>query len=481
MLLSPAAISRQADSLPHGSMFGVRSRLCTFRARRRARGFLNTAAKAQQVGDKPEPPATASQEPARRQAEPRLECIGTAMEVECRIVSEGPEHVPVASPKEEVQAMTEAQQNTPHTGLSSLLDILLLVSPFFFWGTSMVAMKQLAPHTTPLLVASWRLIPAGIVLLAWAAKSGRKTPTQPMAWVAMTLFGLGFLAEGLQRTSAGLGSVIIDSQPLTVALLASLLFGEKLGSAGVAGLFVGVAGLCLLELPPSVITSLPALLHPEVLQLVGSSDGVADAVTAAIASSSSSSSMAAGGLSEATTAAAGSSDWTIWDSGEWWMLLAAQSMAVGTVMVRWVAKYCDPVVATGWHMVLGGIPLLAAAVWREGGEAPSRLALLTGGDLLLLLYISLLGSAASYGVFFYNASRGNLTALSSLTFLTPMFAAAGGYLALGETLTPLQLAGATVTLGAVALINNHSEDAAPEAGGDSGSSSEGQKRQQGAE
>jgi drug/metabolite transporter (DMT)-like permease len=195
----------------------------------------------------------------------------------------------------------------------------------------------------------------------------------------------GFLAEGLQRTSAGLGSVIIDSQPLTVALLASLLFGEKLGSAGVAGLFVGVAGLCLLELPPSVITSLPALLHSEVLQLAGSSEGVADAVTAAIASSSSSSSMAAGGLSEATTAAVGSSNWTIWDSGEWWMLLAAQSMAVGTVMVRWVAKYCDPVVATGWHMVLGGIPLLAAAVWREGGEAPSRLALLTGGcDAALL-------------------------------------------------------------------------------------------------
>ena len=46
-------------------------------------------------------------------------------------------------------------------------------------------MKQLAPHTTPLLVASWRLIPAGAALLAWAAASGRKTPTQPMAWVAM--------------------------------------------------------------------------------------------------------------------------------------------------------------------------------------------------------------------------------------------------------------------------------------------------------
>lgn len=34
--------------------------------------------------------------------------------------------------------------------------------------------------------------------------------------------------------------------------------------------------------------------------------------------------------------------------------------------------------------------------------------------------------ATPAGVFFYNASRGNLTALSSLTFLTPMFAALTG-------------------------------------------------------
>lgn len=74
--------------------------------------------------------------------------------------------------------------------LSSTLSLLLLISPFFFWGTSMVAMKQLAPHTTPLLVAAWRLIPAGAALLVWAAASGRKTPREPMAWAAMALFGL---------------------------------------------------------------------------------------------------------------------------------------------------------------------------------------------------------------------------------------------------------------------------------------------------
>ncbi|PRW56874.1 WAT1-related chloroplastic isoform X1 [Chlorella sorokiniana] len=409
------------------------------------------------------PPTGAAQQQVS--VEPHLECFGTGMEVECRIVQDGPPHVPVPGEDPAVvssssSAAAAAQQHTAEQEKGPLevaLDAALLVSPFFFWGTSMVAMKQLAPHTTPLLVAAWRLIPAGAALLLWARQSGRQTPTDPMAWVAMALFGLvdgacfqGFLVEGLQRTSAGLGSVIIDSQPLTVALLASLLFGERLGVAGAAGLLLASSG-----------------------------GGEAGSMAGAAAVLASSSAAAAGSLADAaaaagSTAAAAAADsgsqaeWSIWDSGEWWMLLAAQSMAVGTVMVRWVAKYCDPVVATGWHMILGGIPLLALAAWQEGAEAPARLAQLTGSDALLLLYISLLGSAASYGVFFYNASRGSLTALSSLTFLTPCFAAAGGYLALGETLTPLQLAGAGITLGAVALINNSSHKGDSEDSGSGG-------------
>lgn len=70
----------------------------------------------------------------------------------------------------------------------------------------------------------------------------------------------GFLAEGLQRTSAGLGSIIIDSQPITVALLASLFLGERLRPLGYGGLAIGVLGLLMLELPADVVTGgLPAL------------------------------------------------------------------------------------------------------------------------------------------------------------------------------------------------------------------------------
>ena len=40
---------------------------------------------------------------------------------------------------------------------------------------------------------------------------------------------------------------IIDSQSLTVAILASLIFGESIGFVGGAGLVLGVIGLLLLE------------------------------------------------------------------------------------------------------------------------------------------------------------------------------------------------------------------------------------------
>ncbi|XP_077247199.1 nodulin MtN21 /EamA-like transporter family protein isoform X2 [Tasmannia lanceolata] len=244
-----------------------------------------------------------------------------------------------------------------------LWDSVLLVSPFFFWGTAMVAMKEVLPKAGPFFVAAFRLIPAGALLIGFAMFRGRRQPSGIAAWVSIFLFGAvdaacfqGFLAQGLQKTSAGLGSVIIDSQPLTVAILAALLFGESIGVVGAAGLVVGVIGLLLLEVPS--------------LSLEGANS-------------------------------------TLWGSGEWWMLLAAQSMAVGTVMVRWVTKYSDPVMATGWHMVIGGLPLLAISVLNHDPAISGSLKDLTSSDLLALLYTSLFGSAISYGVYFYNATRGS--------------------------------------------------------------------------
>ena len=49
---------------------------------------------------------------------------------------------------------------------------------------------MLAPHTSPLFVSAWRLLPAGVALIAWAAATGRRQPSGGMAWLAIALFGL---------------------------------------------------------------------------------------------------------------------------------------------------------------------------------------------------------------------------------------------------------------------------------------------------
>lgn len=338
---------------------------------------------------------------------PEIDCIGTGTDVECFVPVEEPAKISKLSNNEEEYStlnLSELAEATFEWGL--------LISPFFFWGTAMVAMKEVLPKTGPFFVSAFRLVPAGLLVVSYAVSKGRSFPKSFDAWLSILAFAVvdatcfqGFLAEGLERTTAGLGSVIIDSQPLTVAVLASLLFGESIGYIGAAGLVLGVVGLLLLEVPALSLDT---------------------------------------------------SNFSLWGSGEWWMLLAAQSMAIGTVMVRWVSKYSDPVMATGLHMIIGGLPLMAISVLNHD-PALSSFSELSASDILALLYTSIFGSAISYGVYFYNATRGSLTKLSSLTFLTPMFASIFGYAYLGETFTPLQLVGALVTVAAIYMVNYNSE------------------------
>ncbi|XP_010463690.1 PREDICTED: WAT1-related protein At3g02690, chloroplastic [Camelina sativa] len=343
--------------------------------------------------------STTSNKSTEEETEPpsssSVDCVGMGSDVEC-VYNNGEDE-------------EDRSSGILSGGEGSFLEWTVLISPFFFWGTAMVAMKEVLPITGPFFVAAFRLIPAGLLLVAFAVYKGRPLPKGLNAWFSIALFALvdatcfqGFLAQGLQRTSAGLGSVIIDSQPLTVAVLASFLFGESIGIVRAGGLLLGVAGLLLLEVPS--VTS----------------DGT---------------------------------NFSLWGSGEWWMLLAAQSMAIGTVMVRWVSKYSDPIMATGWHMVIGGLPLLAVSVINHDPVFSGSLQDLSTNDVIALLYTSIFGSAVSYGVYFYSATKGSLTKLSSLTFLTPMFASIFGYLYLDETFSSLQLVGAAVTLVAIYLVN----------------------------
>ncbi len=310
-------------------------------------------------------------------------------------------------------------QNNSKTSLDRI-SALILIAPFFLWGTAMVAMKGVMNDTTPLFIATFRLIPAGILLLTTASILGRPQPKSVKAWLWIALFALidgtmfqGFLAEGLMRTNAGLGSVIIDSQPLAVALLSGWLFGEIIGLWGGLGLLIGIMGISLIGLPDQLIFNLFQGNFNEI-----------------------------------------SFTWSSFlNSGELFMLWASLSMAVGTILIRFVTRHVDPLIATGWHMILGGIPLLILSGYFESDQIIN----LSLNGWLSLIYATIFGSAIAYGIFFYLATKGNLTSLSALTFLTPIFALCFGNLLLDEILSPLQWVGVSLTLISIYLINQREQ------------------------
>lgn len=304
---------------------------------------------------------------------------------------------------------------------------LLMLLPFALWGTAMAAMTPLLAGAQPLMVAALRLLPAGVVLLAVAVALGRPLAVDAQDWPWLLLFAAvdgalfqGLLAMGLGRSGAGLGSVLIDSQPLLVALLARALFGEAINPVGWVGLLLGVLGILCLGLPADLLRHW-WLEGPRV------------------------------------------SDLQAWSHGELWMLGAAAAMAVGTVLCRFATKHSDALVVTGWHMLLGGLPLVLGAAWMaqapaSDGGANTATALAfwpqwTASQWGLMAYASLLGSALAYGLFFWFASQGDLTGFTALTFLTPVFALLSGLLFLEESLRPLQWLGALLALLSVLLIH----------------------------
>ena len=308
-----------------------------------------------------------------------------------------------------------------------LLRPVAMLLPFALWGTAMAAMKPLLEGASPLLLALFRLLPAGALVVLAAVVLKRSVRVAAADWPWLVAFAFvdgslfqGLLAKGLGQTGAGLGSVLIDSQPLLVALLARSLFGEAINPVGWSGLLLGLLGIVCLGLPA------PLLKHwwlegPSVLDLHP------------------------------------------WSHGELWMLGAAAAMAAGTVLCRYASRHSDPVAITGWHMILGSGPLLLGAlittlVSPGGQDFWSALwPAWSAGQWGLMAYATVLGSALAYGLFFWFASSGDLTGFTALTFLTPVFALLCGVLFLEESLEPLQWVGALLALVSVLLINRRQQ------------------------
>ncbi|CAB3679064.1 hypothetical protein LMG26690_01492 [Achromobacter animicus] len=285
--------------------------------------------------------------------------------------------------------------------MSRNTDLLLTALAPTIWGSTYVVTTLMLPPGYPLTVAMLRSLPAGILLMLWV----RALP-HGIWWLRVFILGaLNFsvfwalLFVAAYRLPGGVAATLGAIQPLVVIALARLLLGAPVRGLSVVAALTGLAGVALLVLTPK------AALDP-----VGVAAGLG----------------------------------------------SAASMALGTVLSR---RWQPPVSAltfTSWQLTAGGILLVPAALLAE---AP--LPTFTLVNVMGLAWLGLIGAALTYVLWFRGVARLEPAAVSSLGFLSPLSATVLGWAILGQSLSPLQLAGMGVVVGSVWLSQRAQRQTVP--------------------
>ncbi|MET7294148.1 EamA family transporter [Streptomyces griseoloalbus] len=258
------------------------------------------------------------------------------------------------------------------------------------WGTTYAVTTEFLPPDRPLFTGLMRALPAGLLLLALArvlprgAWWGKATALGALNIGAF--FPLLFLSA--YRLPGGLAAVVGSVGPLFVVALSALLLGERPTTRNV---LTGVLAACGVSLV--------------VLKAAGALDTLG--VLAALASTA--------------------------------------SMSTGTVLTkRWGRpEGVGPLALTAWQLTAGGL-LIAPLAFLVEGAPPALDAPAAGG----YLYLALANTAIAYWLWFQGIGRLTATQVTFLGPLSPLTAAVVGWAALGEALTPLQLAGMALAFGA---------------------------------
>jgi probable blue pigment (indigoidine) exporter len=276
----------------------------------------------------------------------------------------------------------------------SVLPTLLMtaITPMV-WGTSYIVATELMPADRPLLTATLRALPVGLVLSA----AGRTLPTGTWWWRTAILGTLNigaffaWLFIAAYRLPGGVAATAGAVQPLVAAGLAAWLLGERFTTRTATAGGIGVFGVGMLVLGPE------ATLDPF---------GVGAALAGTL------------------------------------------SMALGVVLTK---KWGRPrgvglLTATGWQLLTGGLLLAPLALLVEG--PPPHFVL---DNWIGFGWLAIIGTGVAYSLWFRGIERLPIGSITFLGLLSPLVATLIGWAVLHQTLTALQLLGAAMIMAAVAL------------------------------
>jgi drug/metabolite transporter (DMT)-like permease len=277
------------------------------------------------------------------------------------------------------------------------LSITLLLIAVVIWGGSYAVTKSGLSELPPMLFALLRYCVASVVLVPLAlARGGMAKLPRPVPWRTLALMSLTgvavyyvFFNLALTYTTASQVALIQSSIPAITAVMAALWLGERAGRLRIIGIALAVAGVALVvaRTQPDASARNP---------IVGSALAFASVL--------------------------------FW-SGY-------------TILAKRIAD-ADAIAVTTIVTVLGTLLLIPAAlVEGKGISIPA----ISAEGWLKIAYVGALSSAVSY--LLYNRALRDVDASLAGTFINlgPVIGVISGVVLLGETITPLGIAGGVLAL-----------------------------------
>ena len=280
------------------------------------------------------------------------------------------------------------------------LKALLLVSLTAIYAVCFVVIKAGLDYAPPLQFGGLRALIGGAALLGLMVVLRQPLLPPRRHWVgvlvlaltATTLsFGAMFLSPG--RAGAGIASVLGNTQPLILVVLAAAFLGERMTRGKWISLILGLTGVSLI--------SWQALAGPNVFGL----------------------------------------------SGTILALTAAAGAAFGSIFFKHMRVTTGLLAIAAWQLILGSLPLLAVSallerdprvIWNVQFVAP-------------LLFLALVGTAFANAGWYWLVQRGDVGRLALYLFFVPIFGLGIAAQVFGERVGPLEIAGSLLTIAAIGI------------------------------
>jgi len=284
---------------------------------------------------------------------------------------------------------------------SRALLIAAFACVYVVWGSTYLAIRVGVESFPPALLAGIRFTVAGAGMLAALALAGtrirvRRVELRTLAVIAAFLLigGNGLVVWAEQKVSSGLAALIVATMPLWMAGLATLPpWRERLSAGTVVGLALGFAGVAIL-------------------------------------------------MSPAFTGSRGD------PVGQVALAFAALSWACGSLYSRRAALRIDPLLATAWEMLLGGVMFLLIALVTGARIAPHPRA----EAIAALLYLISFGSWLAFTAYIWLLANAPVAKVATYAYVNPVIAVLLGWWLLDEPINGTVVAGSALIVVAVVLV-----------------------------